>query len=142
MLAYRDRPITAHGLIAHNDWTLKSWTIVYGTAPFDASRFVEGRALALTVLPIPAQTDERPGVGFLIEHQGNTVDYIVLGWWDRENELPLRVFVRDGGPWRPAQGSESICVWDLQVIWNERTAYVASFLSETGTAARDKYLSA
>lgn len=55
----------------------------------------------------------------------------MLCWWDRENELPIRVFVRqhDGSPWRPAQGSESVCVWDLQVICFERDAYVHTVMA-------------
>ena len=58
----------------------------------------------------------------------------VLRWWDRENELPIRVWVaeQDGGPprWRPAQGSESVCVWDLDVIWHERQASVRTLLAK------------
>lgn len=72
----------------------------------------------------------RCGAGFLIEHQGNSLDYLVLGWWDRENELPLRVYVRDAGtPWRAARGGESVCVWDLQVVWAERPAYVGTVMN-------------
>ncbi len=132
MKPYRSRPITAREPIRYRDWMLKSYEIVHGTAPFDASRFADARPLALASLPEPAITPVRPGVGFIIEHQGNAVDYLVLGWWDRENELPLRVFVRDSGTWRPAQGSESVCVWDLQVIWHERQAYVSTILGSGG----------
>jgi hypothetical protein len=67
----------------------------------------------------------------------------VLGWWDRDNELPLRVFVRDtadGEGWRAARGSESVCVWDLQVIWAEREAYVATVMGADADAGRARYL--
>jgi hypothetical protein len=56
----------------------------------------------------------------------------VLAWWDNENELPLRVFVRElegDSQWRAARGVESFCVWDLQVIAFERDAYVATLLA-------------
>jgi hypothetical protein len=55
----------------------------------------------------------------------------VLGWWDRENELPLRVFVSpdlSAGSWRRSEGSESVCVWDLEILWAEREFYVATVL--------------
>ena len=79
-----------------------------------------------------AVTDKRPGVGFAISHQGNGADYAVLGWWDNENELPLRVVVRPqtpDGSWRPARDGESVCVWDLEVIWFERQSYVQTLLN-------------
>ena len=53
----------------------------------------------------------------------------MLGWWERENELPIRVFVRAADGWRPAADGESFCVWDLRVIWWEREAYVNTLLA-------------
>lgn len=90
-------------------------------------------------LPEPDEGRGRAGLGFLIAHQGRTGDYVVLGWWDNENELPLRVWVRRGPAqgWRPAEGGESICVWDLEVIWAERQAWVDAMLSPSGPSPAD-----
>jgi hypothetical protein len=143
MRPYAPRPIATLGLVEYRGWTLKSYSILYGGVPFDPTRFTGGRTLALMCLPDPAVTPERLGVGFLIEHQGRNIDYLVLGWWDRENELPLRVLVRDdtdGEGWRPARGSESVCVWDLQVIWREREAYVATAMDPDQRDGRASYL--
>ena len=118
------------GLDRLDDWSVRRWRIVKD-GPFDAARFAAGVALAHSALPRPARAPGRPGLAFLIEHQGNG-DYVVLGWWDRENELPLRVFVRAGAAWRPAEGSESICVWDLEVLARERAAYVRTILGPEG----------
>jgi hypothetical protein len=110
---------------------------------FDERRFSGGIELALAALPQPARTDERPGVAFLILHQGNGIDYTVLAWWDRENELPLRVFVCDrpgSNDWRHARDSESVCVWDLQVIWAEREAYIRTVLGDAVPDAVAAYL--
>jgi len=120
------------GVVEHAGWRLKRYAIVHGDGPFDEPRFAGGRALALGALPAEAVAPERPGIGILIEHQGNDADYAVLAWWDRENELPLRVFVRDGELWRPARGAESICVWDLEVLGTERDAYVRTVLAAGG----------
>lgn len=62
-------------------------------------------------------------------HRGRDVDYVVQAWWDRENELPVRVYVRDDGPWRAARNGESFCVWDLEIMNHERNAYVETVLS-------------
>lgn len=140
---YEPRPITLLDMLRHRDWALKVYSIVYGGGRADPSRFDEGRRMALESLPIPAVIPGRPGVGFIVQHQGRNVDYLVLGWWDRDNELPLRVFVRDQTDregWRAARGSESVCVWDLQVIWAEREAYVSTVMNADLDDGRARYL--
>ena len=126
---YRPRPLTFLGLEPLAGYRLKVYAIRYGDGPFDRDRFIGGWALASAALPRPAAAAERPGVGFVVLHQGRTGDYLILAWWDRENELPLRVFVADAGGWRPAVGGESVCVWDLRVLWWEREAYVGTVLA-------------
>lgn len=135
MEPYQPRPIRAHGVRDLAGWRLKLYTIVYG----DGEPAFEGAEdvwpLVTDALPAPAVARGRPGVGFVILHRGRGVDYAVLGWWDRENELPLRVFVRGRDAavaWRPARGSESVCVWDLEVIAFERTAYVEAVMASEG----------
>ncbi|HEX2093243.1 MAG TPA: hypothetical protein VHG28_12625 [Longimicrobiaceae bacterium] len=142
MHPYLPRPIRHHGLRRHAGWRLKVYSIAFGAAPLDWIAFEPGLDLALAALPTPAATGERPGVGFLIAHRGRNADYLVLGWWDRENELPVRVFLRtpDEPGWRPARGSESFCVWDLQVIGFEREAYVSTVLSDSGADGVAAYL--
>lgn len=129
MRRYAPRPIHPHGVREHDGGRLKRYTITWDAGALDWADFEPGIALALAELPRPAAAGGRPGVGFVIAHRGRGADYLVLGWWDRENELPLRVFVREGeGGWRPARGGESVCVWDLQVIAFERDAYVATLM--------------
>jgi hypothetical protein len=137
MHRYQPRPIRFHGLRSVDGWRLKRYSITYGLAPIDWPAFEPAMALVDDALPRPAVTDARPGVGFVIAHQGRTAFYCVLGWWDNENELPVRVFVResqDEAQGRPARDGESFCVWDLQVIGFEREAYVATVLADGGSA--------
>jgi hypothetical protein len=136
MHPFAPRRIEFHGLRTCGDWRLKLYSILYGPGPLDWHSFTPGLALAESALPQPAVTPERPGVGFLIAHQGRTGSYAVLGWWDRENELPLRVFVSPDGraqSWRRNEGSESICMWDLEILWAERQAYADTVLSPSGS---------
>ena len=115
-------------------YRLKTYSIVPKKVRFELNRFEPAIQLATGALPQPAVTPSRPGVGLLIFHQGATGDYIVMSWWDNENEMPTRVFVRESNTWRSAAESESFCVWDLKVMWHEREAYVQTLLAGLGPA--------
>jgi len=126
---YQPRRLTFLGVESIADFRVKVYSIQFGNGPFDRERFAGAWKLAASALPSPAATAVRPGVGFAILHQGRTGDYFVLCYWDNENELPTRVFVRDSNGWRPASDAESFCVWDLHVMWGERERYIATVLS-------------
>jgi hypothetical protein len=138
---YEPRPLAFLGGASVAGYRLKVYSILYGDRPFDAARFRRTREIAATALPQPAVTTSRPGIGFAIQRQGKTGDYVIFGWWDQENELPIRVFVADAGGWRPARDGESFCVWDLRVIWSEREAYVGTVLAGRDDVV-DAYLAA
>ena len=142
MQPYVPRPIRCHGVRPLAGYRLKDYSIVYGGQQIDWLDFARGFELVLRLLPSPAVATGRPGVGFRIAHQGRTARYAVLAWWDHDNELPIRIAVRRGDEeWRLAEGSESICVWDLQVLAFERDAYVATLLSgEAGIDQVARYL--
>jgi hypothetical protein len=129
-IPYAPRPIRFLGIETIQGFRLKVYSIHLPEAEFDRSRFAPAWELAASALPQPASNPERPGLGFAILHQGRTGDYFILGWWDRENELPVRIFLRDETGWRSGRESESFCVWDLQVIWSEREAYVQTVLKD------------
>jgi len=143
---YTPRRIRTHGIREANAWRIKLYSIVHDGRPPDWSVFEPGISLAFETLPTPAKAAGRPGLGFLIAHAGREIWYTVLCWWDRENELPIRVWVAEpdssGIPqWRDARGGESVCVWDLDVIWHERQAYVETLLSsQTGLDAEADYI--
>lgn len=139
---FRLRPIQFQEVYGVDGWRLKLYAIRYGDAPLDTATYAEVFPQAWSALPRPAVTPQRPGLGFVIQHQGRGMHYLVLCWWDNENELCQRVFVRrfgTGEKWRAARAGESACVWDLQVIWFERQAYVDTMLS-SGVADAEAYL--
>ncbi len=137
---YQPRALAFLGVEAVAGYLLKVYSIRHAAKAFDRERFAARWDLAATALPQPAVADARPGVGFAVLHQAEGDDYLILCWWDRENELPTRVFLRGGEGWRPAAPSESFCVWDLRVIWWEREAYVGTVLAGTGKNAVENYL--
>lgn len=126
---YRPRPLNFLGVEAIAGYRMKVYAIRVGDVPFDRKRFDEGMKLSQKSLPQPAIDVGRPGVGFVLMHQGGTGDYVVLCRWDRENELPTSVFINAGDGWRPASGGESFCVWDLRVLWWERETYISTLLA-------------
>ncbi|MBY0112627.1 MAG: hypothetical protein K2Y21_07385 [Phycisphaerales bacterium] len=138
---FTPRPAHAHALIDLDAWTLKPYAILGRDSAadlFDAHLL----ATIAAALPTPARTASRPGVAFAIHHIATPLDYLIVCWWDNENELFTRVLVRDAAaadrdpatPWR-ATDRESFCVWDMDIMQHERAAYVRQVLSGNGDVA-------
>jgi hypothetical protein len=142
---YRPRTIRFLELHEWRGWRLKLYSVQYAGTALERDVFAEGLALALPTLPSPAVTVQRPGVGFVVLHQGRGISYVVLAWWDRENEIFSRTFWRPFGAdsyWREGAAGETACVWDLQVFWSEREAYLRHVLVREGAPDLDAYLGA
>ncbi|NIR52060.1 hypothetical protein GWO43_25910 [candidate division KSB1 bacterium] len=137
---YADRRIDFLEVRRINDSQLKIYSIVYGNAPLDRELFEKGLVRAAESIPDGDPSAGRPGLGFAVLHQGKTGNYVVLCWWDNENELPTRLFLSDDQNWRPARENESFCVWDLQVMWFERCAYIETVLSGENRDTVEDYL--
>jgi hypothetical protein len=123
---FRARAVIALLPILSDELRLKRYAIAYEGEPvFDA--------------PL----DGISGVGFAICHRGRGAEYLVVGTWQNENELPLRVWTRDFGAagWTRRTDDAGACVWDLEVIAFERDAYVAHVL-EGARGDLDGYLAA
>src|SRR6188768_3841392 len=97
MEAFREREVRRLPLGDVNGYAVKTYSINVAAGLIDTRRFHGFVPLMLGALPTPALVDGRIGVAIAILHQGRGVDYAILAWWDRENELPLRVFVSEGG---------------------------------------------
>jgi hypothetical protein len=127
---FEPRAVAFAGLQQHRDWRIKVYTIVEHGCAMQWEAFAPARRLAFDVLPEPAVAPGRPGVAVLIAHASTLSPYCILAWWSRENELPTRVFVLPpGAGWRPANATESFCVWDLEILWKERELYVDTMLA-------------
>jgi hypothetical protein len=128
------------GILEYEGLRLKRYEVVYGEAQFDQKRFQPGFHHALSNV---ASSDRNHlfGGGILIGHQGKSGDYVVVSLWSRENELLSKVFVRYDAHWLPAQHGESVCVWDLEILWFERCLYVESVLNPACRAPIRTYFS-
>lgn len=139
--AFEPRPTRFLGALPRFDWRIKRYAIHLPDQSFDEARFDDGVRLATATLPREAVTEARPGAAILILHQADRLDYAVLAWWDRENELPIHVWMRENkDAWRAARDGESVCVWDLDVIRGERDLYIRHVLSRPDAPDIEAYL--
>ena len=61
---------------------------------------------------------------FAIFHDGASCRYLILAWWDNDNELFTSVSVQEGEQWVENPRKYSFCLYDLEVFWTERNAYI------------------
>lgn len=142
---YQPRSASSLAVIHQSNWTIKPYAILGRDSAAD---LFDPHVLAVieAALPEPARTKSRPGVAFVIHHIAAPLDYLIICWWDNENELLTRILVRDAAaaqrdPASPFRLSdrESFCVWDMDIMWHERAAYVRHVLAGGGDL--DSYIS-
>lgn len=141
-----ERPTCFAGSRKHRGWRLKVYDIRRRDEPIEEGPYGVALEKLLEQLPEPAITTDRPGVGFIIRHQGHEFQYAVLCWWDSQDELVLRILVRkrqdSSATWGPPTAAQSICVYDLSVIWFERNAYIEHVLAPQDGPNVDAYFAA
>lgn len=141
---YEPRRLRFLELWRHEGWRIKVNGIRHGGERPDAALVEQAKALARKVLPAPAVTPTRYGVGFLGVHQGRGADFVFVDWWEDENELHHVVWhTRPGDRARllPAGAtSPTACVWDLRVQHFEREAWVETVLANPGGPDVETYL--
>lgn len=141
---YRPRAIRYLGLWHVDQWRLKAYTISpAGVEP--SHELVEAaRALAEDRIAESAGSGENYRVGYVGVHAGKTGNFVFIDWWANENEVYHHVYASSAE--RPTDfqyltpTGASACVWDLQLIWFEREAWVATILSRPDAPDIDAYL--
>ncbi len=143
---YRERRIRCQGLWESDGWTMKVYGIAYDREEPQRTLVDAAKRAAASVLPQPATTSSRYGLGFVCAHQGRTVDVAFVDWWEDEDELHHHMFIWEPAPQhrlRPARPDElTACSWDLAVIAFERDAWVRTILKSARGAEPSAYLSA
>ena len=89
-----------------------------------------------------ADQDGAHGVGFLGVHEGRDANFVFVDWWAGENELRHHVY--RSSTQNPAQleyvSGVGGGVWDLQLVWFERNAWVEKVLANPRGPDLDAYL--
>lgn len=144
LLPYRTRPIRPLGVWAHDGWRIKQYGIADGRPAAREELVATVRRLAADVLPGPACTDRRYGVGFLGAHDARGGCFAFVDWWADDNELHHHAFSGpDPGSLSPVPaGGSMVCVWDLAVIGFEREAWLERVLVNPAGPDLEGYLRA
>ncbi|MFD1019552.1 isochorismatase [Thalassobacillus hwangdonensis] len=142
---YQKRPIRFLQLWENGGWSLKVYGISYSSEYPSNKLMDKAKELARDILPFPAVTKNRYGLGFIGVHEGSGANFIFIDWWSNENELNHHVYVEshgDPGMFKYVTPKGLIaCCWDLKVLSYERDCWVESVLNNsTGSPDIDLYL--
>lgn len=140
---YQPRAVRFHRLIALGEWQVKLYGISLPGA--DVPSDLEDAALraARTVLPVPAVSDGRAGIGVVTAHAAPSRSYVLVAWWAEQNELHQRIL--SAPPTKPEElaahpGPAIGCVWELGVTDFERRAWITDVLSPAEGPRLARYL--
>ena len=114
---------------------LKLYSVSLTAAPVDTAPFKAKLDALKGSLDVPWSRT----AAFAIFHRGADLDYLVLCWWGNDNELFVRVAVREGGEWTSDPERYSFCLWDMEIMWLERRSYIRWMYS--GNADLEAYRS-
>lgn len=116
---YRPRPIES--LPADTDADgIKVYTIAADGKAVDITRFLP----RLQAMKQARRVAWRDTPAFAICHEAAQARYLVLGWWSNDNEMFIAVAAEDASGWVEDMSRYSFCLWDMEVMWHERNAFV------------------
>jgi hypothetical protein len=130
-------------------WEWQGWRIkVYGLATqseYPAEALVQAaKEIAQQRLPQPAISDHHYGLAYMIVHEGETGDYVIVDWWFDQDIVQHHLYGAPKGHngalqyhWPPGAG---FCVWELAICWFERQAWVETILSKPEAPDIEAYL--
>ena len=79
----------------------------------------------LAEVKVGKEVDWSATPAFVIFHDGANMPYFVLAWWGNDNELFTLVSARTASGWIESPSRHSFCVYDLEVLWQERNFFIA-----------------
>jgi len=144
---YKTRPVRFLDLAEHAGWRIKVYGIRFSEdgseeRPDPAIIKLATQAM-LGQLPQPAVTDSRYGVGFLIIHQGQHRNWLLLDWWGDQEILKQHLFsspLDAPGKVTRAESDLLACTWELAVHGFERQAWIDTVLSNPAGPDLEAYL--
>lgn len=144
---YKTRPVRFLDLVEHAGWRIKVYGIRFsedGTEETpDPSIANLAQKAMLEQLPQPAVTGSRYGVGFLIIHQGQHRNWLLLDWWYEQEILKQHLFSSPldlPGKVTRAENDLFACTWELAVHTFERQAWIDTVLNNPNGPDLEAYL--
>ena len=140
---FKPRPARFLELVECGPWRIKLYGLTAEHIRLLPELVVAAKKLFPTILPRDPAAADAYGVGFAGVHCGVDSNLVFVDWWANENELHHTVFTSSlDGPLDliPATDGLSACVFDLQVIWFERNAWIEKVLGNPKGPDIDAYL--
>jgi hypothetical protein len=140
---YESRPIRFIRREDIDGWRLKLYGIALAGNEAREELVAATRDLAAAILPRPAVSDDRYGVGFATAHDAATVCIALIYWWQSANELHQRIYVSpldDPSALRQLADQPAGCVWELAVVDFERRAWLEDVLANPSGPDVELYL--
>ncbi len=110
---------------SHRGWAdpsgIKIYTISAKGQPVDQSPYLVRLAEAKRQKPV---VDWSTVPSFAVFHDGASMAYLVLAWWGNDNELFTSVSVLTSSGWIEDPTRHSFCVYDLEIMWQERNYFI------------------
>lgn len=143
---YKTRPVRFLDLVEHEGWRIKVYGIRFsenGEESPDSAIVKLAQKAMLEQLPQPAVTDSRYGIGFLIIHQGQHRNWLLLDWWYDQEILKQHLFSSPlDAPDNVTRAESDLfaCTWELAVHTFERQAWIDTVLNNPAGPDIEAYL--
>ena len=140
---YSARPVTFLKVVSFDGWRLKVYAISTAAECVTDALVSKGLDAILPELPLPASTDDRYGVGFVIIHRGTLRNWFSLDWWEYEDILFHKLFsspLEDIENVTAEESAAIACVHELKIINFENEAWIKTALGKAGDPDFDGYL--
>ena len=130
----------------YKNWKLKVYGLSTGNDTVTDDLVSTALNKLLPMLPLPAITEDRYGLGFVIIHRGILRNWFSLDWWEYEDILFHRLFsspLDDISSISVEESSAIACVHELKIINFENEAWINTALKKDGpdlTGYMSKYL--
>lgn len=134
---FKPRTIRFMGLEQCNGWTLKCYSISMQKQPVGEHVFVLVKKYLPEWLQKASMTDLPVyKVGTLMLHEGKEGCFAIICWWVDENMLQLFAYLaptEDPGVFEMISDKGIVsCVWEMEVLWFERNAWVEEVMKQKG----------
>jgi hypothetical protein len=132
---FKTRPISFIEVFICNDWRIKLYTITYDPAVVSTETINIAKSYVGKWL-LKSQDYNLPTykVATLIIHKWRGGHFAIISWWIGENMMQILVFLATNEePLNFRLYSDKgivTCVWELEILWFERNAWVQEVLKK------------
>jgi hypothetical protein len=143
--AYKTRPIRFLEVYTFQDWKIKMYSISVRHRLVDAQNIEHAKQLLHVWLQASKIYSLKTyKIATLILHEGKEGCFAIINWWIDENMLQQFVYLATNE--QPTEfklySNNGIftCVWEMEVLWFEKNAWVKNILMKADNPDVEAYL--